>query len=221
MGLPPEPFVTSWLRADHNAASVFIRRLERLTMRVQLRRYQPASEETIRAAEQACGAIFTEDYKRFVRMYDGAIPEDCGLDGDDEIAVDQFLPVATLADHVARIEGFPNQAWPIAEDSGGNVLYMRAGDARVHFWHHEFDGDGRAVASSFGELLDRLVLVDPNTVKLDPKQVRSVWVDPNFIPKFDRSISWRTVVTPLPTPRAPRPPAPEFHCESRRGPSTV
>ncbi len=64
----------------------------------------------------------------------------------------------------------------LAEDSCGNYFTVTKNGA-VWFWDHETD-DLEQLASSVSEFVAHCV--DPPPVELDPKQVKSVWVDPTF-----------------------------------------
>jgi hypothetical protein len=70
---------------------------------------------------------------------------------------------------------------PFAEDSCGN-LFTQIQSGRICFWDHETD-DLTVIASSWEEFVGGCV--EPKEVKLKPGQVKRVWVDPNFKPRFD------------------------------------
>jgi hypothetical protein len=63
-----------------------------------------------------------------------------------------------------------------AEDSGGNYFTTRE-DGAVWFWDHETD-DLVSLASSVSEFVTHCA--DPAPVELNPRQVKSVWIDPEF-----------------------------------------
>jgi len=69
---------------------------------------------------------------------------------------------------------------PFAEDSCGN-LYTQVPDGSICFWDHETD-DHTVIAASWEEFA--IGCVEPKEVKLKPGQVKRVWVDPKFKPKF-------------------------------------
>jgi hypothetical protein len=70
---------------------------------------------------------------------------------------------------------------PFAEDSGSN-LFTQIQNGSVCFWDHETD-DLTVIAKSWEEFASGCI--EPKEVKLKPGQVKRVWVDPNFKPKFD------------------------------------
>ena len=79
-------------------------------------------------------------------------------------------------------EGFSNAKFgaPFAEDSCGN-LFTQFPNGSICFWDHETD-DLTVIAASWDEFA--IGCVEPKEVKLNPGQVKRVWVDPNFRPKF-------------------------------------
>jgi hypothetical protein len=73
------------------------------------------------------------------------------------------------------------EACVIADDSCGN-FYLRVCDGTVRFWDHEIEQDKML----FPSVREFLIALSPRTpVDLKPGQVKRVWVDPNFKPKFE------------------------------------
>jgi hypothetical protein len=64
----------------------------------------------------------------------------------------------------------------LAEDSSGNYFTTRE-DGAVWFWDHETD-DLFSLASSVSEFVTHCI--DPSPVELDPSQVKSGLIDPEF-----------------------------------------
>ena len=67
----------------------------------------------------------------------------------------------------------------LAEDECGN--YFIEIDGEVVFWDHETNGR-KVLSSSLKEFVSGCEA--PSEVELDPGQVESVWVDPEFAAKF-------------------------------------
>jgi len=67
----------------------------------------------------------------------------------------------------------------IAEDGCGN--YFVQTNLKVHFWDHE-TRESVVLAQSLNEFIAGCVA--PPEVELEPGQVKSVWVDPEFAKKF-------------------------------------
>lgn len=72
----------------------------------------------------------------------------------------------------------------IAEDVGGNCFTM-AEDGAVWFWDHETQ-DLTRLSSSVAEFVS--LCVDPPPVELDPKHVKSVWIDPAFAKSIGKNV---------------------------------
>ncbi|HEX3657733.1 MAG TPA: SMI1/KNR4 family protein [Pirellulales bacterium] len=67
-----------------------------------------------------------------------------------------------------------------AEDECGNA-FVSASDGSIHFWDHETD-DLVMLAASWNLFVEGCHLLKPT--ELDPRQVESVWIDPEFAKKF-------------------------------------
>lgn len=67
----------------------------------------------------------------------------------------------------------------IAEDEDGNYFIKVAGE--IHFWDHEI-GKTEAIATSIEEFIAGCIA--PQELKIEPDQVKSVWVDPEFAKQF-------------------------------------
>jgi hypothetical protein len=65
----------------------------------------------------------------------------------------------------------------LGEDACGN-LFLYAPDGSVSFWDHETE-EQTPLARSVEEFL--ALLVEPAPVVLKPGQVKSVWIDPEFL----------------------------------------
>jgi hypothetical protein len=72
----------------------------------------------------------------------------------------------------------------LAEDVGGNCFTV-AGNGAVWFWDHETD-DLLLLSSSVAEFVS--LCVDPPPVELDPKRVKSVWIDPAFAKSIGKKV---------------------------------
>jgi hypothetical protein len=144
-----------------------------------------ASREAIAALEKRYGAL-PPDYAAFLGAHDGATPPGNELTGTNgNIYVRRFLLAAEILGWAGRIEFFPPELIPVAEDDFGNVIGLSSEDHRVYFWDHEVDGL-TLIAGSFGQLLERLVPFDLSSVELlQSGQAELVWSDPNFKPKFN------------------------------------
>jgi SMI1 / KNR4 family (SUKH-1) len=152
-------------------------------MNIRLDSCTPATSEDLLEAECDFGALFPADYRAFLLRYNGAIPEENVSRDDPNINVIRFLPLSISIKQRHLIEGFPINGWPIAEAPSGNYVYIRNDSLSVFFWDHEIDQD-KKIAGSFGEFLDSLEPFDSDSIELKPEQIKSVWVDPDFKPKF-------------------------------------
>ena len=72
----------------------------------------------------------------------------------------------------------------IAEDEGGNY-FVAASDGAVLFWDHETD-DLTPLANSLQEFVAQCIAPPP--AELDPKRVKSVWIDPAFARSIGKKV---------------------------------
>lgn len=153
-------------------------------MRVKLSNYEPVDHETVEKVSEELGAPISEEYKRFLMKYDGAVPEDNECETDEDASVERFIPIRLVPSTARMVAGLPSGAWPIAECGGGDYVFMRAHDEAVYYWFHEVDDGGRKISTSFDAFLSSLRPWDARSVKLQSDQVVSGWVNPDFKPQF-------------------------------------
>lgn len=72
----------------------------------------------------------------------------------------------------------------LAEDVGGNCFTVSE-DGAVWFWDHERD-DLLHLCNSVSEFVAQCI--DPPPVELDPKRVKSVWIDPAFAKSIGKKV---------------------------------
>ncbi len=143
-------------------------------------------DSAIRDAEVQLGCLIPSDYRTFVLKHDGATPApNIFASSQNQSEVRRFVRLSEAASLRASIEGFPSKAIPVAEDSCGNYVWLDHKTGAVFFWDHELEQDGEKIADSFEAFLASLEPFDPQSVRLEPGQVKSVWVDPSFKPEFD------------------------------------
>ena len=153
-------------------------------MNVQLEKYQSIPDDDISKFEADLKVSFPPDYREFVSKYDGATPEENVFENDANVSVDRFIPISQMKRRASGVEGLPPDALPIAEAPSGNFIYLRKSDFSVWFWDHEIESGDKELASSFDRFMQKLVPFDIDSIQLQPGQVKSVWVDPDFKPEF-------------------------------------
>lgn len=153
-------------------------------MNIRLTKYSGASDDAIKQAEDELRVSFPADYRSFVNQFDGATLEVNSFGGDARFSVDRFIPISEIKARSGMIEGFPKDAFPIAEAPSGNFIYMKQNDFSVWYWDHELEAGDFKLSPSFDEFLCELQRFDIESIQLRPGQVKSVWVDPDFTPEF-------------------------------------
>ena len=133
----------------------------------------------------AVGHVLPQAYLDFVETHDGAEPESNSVElVNNETGVRSFIPVREASHLIREIDGFPCGAVPLAEDGCGNYFYLNPQTGGVHFWDHEVEGSDELLAVDLNGFLQKLAPFDASEVKLKPRQVKRVWVDPSFKPEF-------------------------------------
>lgn len=152
-------------------------------MAIPLPRTAAASDTSLAALTERYGALPPE-YVKFLANHDGVKPPSNVLEGTNYgVSVNGFLPASDIVERADLVEGLSSNLLPFGEDDSGNFVCIGADDHRVYFWDHEVDND-KVVAESFDEFLRRLEPFDLSSVKLEPGQVKRVWVNPGFKPEF-------------------------------------
>lgn len=134
------------------------------------------SEKQLLDLESKFGIKLPEDYRNFLKKYNGGYPQPDGFDfanGEDGSSVDKFLEISDSVNE-SIIEYFnnykdriPENYFPIAKDPGGNLILIgiNNADSKVYFWDHENEieeGDipsmdnMHLIACNFKEFIDSL-----------------------------------------------------------------
>ncbi len=151
-------------------------------------RLGPATEavsvQQLDALERSLGASLPIDFRVFLTRHDGSKPEtnSFSVDAGNESGVNGFVPARSLARQRAALVGrIPRNILPIAWAEGGNYVCLNLADAGdVLFWDHETEMITH-LADSFDEFLLLLRPFDTSSVEFKPGQVRSAWIDPEFL----------------------------------------
>jgi cell wall assembly regulator SMI1 len=155
----------------------------------------PATPEAISEFERLCGFSLPSDYRDFLQRHNGGEPTPDAFPispsfGDGSIGM--FFGLHDGDDSLAdayrdRFDSVPAHMIPIADDGCGNFICMSLAETNcgsISFLDHETDIH-HPVASSFITLLS--ALYEPPPVQLKPGQVKSVWIDPDFLASLNKS----------------------------------
>src|SRR5687767_5420943 len=148
----------------------------------------PCSEEQLRVLEAALGARLPDDYRTFLRRHNGAAPEPniFPVGEANGSGVNRFIPVSQiLRERESLAVEIPPAALPIAWAEGGNYVLLDLGrDGLIAFWDLELPERLAPLSESFAEFLSGLRPFDTSDVELEPGQVQSAWIDPDFLKQF-------------------------------------
>src|SRR5688572_9418620 len=95
--------------------------------------------------------------------------------GQDEFELRNLFPVQAWKPHTEACRAVGSLVF--GEDSGGN-FFLLAPDGLITFWDHETNEE-TVLAQTIDEFLGGLV--EPTPVVLNPEDVISSWIDPEFL----------------------------------------
>lgn len=156
-------------------------------MKVKMTKGRSALPSDIENLESEVGGALPNSFLEFIRQHDGAEPETniFKVGGTNESGVIGFIPVREVPDERANIENLPPTAFPIAWAEGGNYVFIDAASGAVYFWDHEQPTPPVQMASDFAAFVEMLEPFDPSSIKLKPGQVKSAWIDPDFLKSLE------------------------------------
>ncbi len=155
-------------------------------MKVKLTKGRSALLSEIEKLESEIGRALPHSFLEFIRQYDGAEPETniFKIGNVNESGVKGFIPVREVSEERRNIENLPLASFPIAWAEGGNYVFIDALSGSVYFWDHEQPVPPVQMASDFAAFIEMLEPFDPGSIRLKPGQVKSAWIDPDFLKKF-------------------------------------
>ena len=157
-------------------------------MKVQMKRGRQAQSVDIDRLEQEIGGALPTAFLDFVREHDGAKPDIniFKVGNGNECGVNGFIPVREILVARAHMGDLPSTTFPIAWAEGGNYVYIDVATAgAVYFWDHE-QPTRLELAPDFSAFIDQLEPFDPRSVQLKAGQVKSSWIDPDFLESLQR-----------------------------------
>lgn len=157
-------------------------------MKVKLTKGRPALPSDIERLQREIGATLPNSFLEFVRQHDGAEPEIniFKIGSANESGVSGFIPVRNITGERANIDALPPTAFPIAWAEGGNYLVIDAASGAVYFWDHEQPTPLVRMAPDFAAFIEKLEPFDPSSIRLKPGQVKSAWIDPDFLKNLEQ-----------------------------------
>ena len=152
-------------------------------MPIKLKDPSLTSMADIKNFERNLGKLLPENYKEFLLNYNGAKPESntfkIGIDND--CGVDRFIPISKIIDEAKNIDHAYTSQIPIAWAEGGNYILLDLETGKISFWDHEIPEGQVELAPDINSFIDQIEPFDPNSVELKEGQVKSAWIDPEFL----------------------------------------
>ena len=151
-------------------------------MNIKMKKCGSASQSEVKAIEDHIGTSLPREYRSFLADYDGAEPETnvVSISEKNASGVNRFIPARDILREREGIENIPPRAIPMAWDGCGNYFILDITTGEVLFWDHE-TADLTRIAESFEGFLSTLQPFNPDDVELKPGQVKTAWVDPDFL----------------------------------------
>ena len=157
-------------------------------MKVELKEGKKAKEKDISVLEKYIGQTLDIQYREFIETNNGAIPTDNSFPVDGEKymgGVNEFIAIENILLERKYLNDIPPQAYPIALSEGGNYVFLDQGDGgAIFFWDHEIEGGISKISENFKEFLLMIEPFDASAIKPAPGQVKSAWIDPDFLKQF-------------------------------------
>jgi hypothetical protein len=153
-------------------------------MKIKFKRGRTALDADIRCFEIELGFGVSDSFKAFVAEFDGCEPETniFKISEDNDSGVNRFIPIKEIGKERKNIENLPIWAYPVAWAEGGNYVYIDQGEnGAVFFWDHEDPENVFKLAENFESFLSVLKPFDASSIELKPRQVKSSWIDPDFL----------------------------------------
>jgi hypothetical protein len=158
--------------------------------------------DKIKELETSFSMKLPHDYRDFISVYNVAIPEANKFENVTiTTSVSKFFGISEhegddLSAQIQTYEGrMPRKIIPIGLAGGGNVICLRLEDGTIFFWDHEQEapegevpgyGNMLPLAPSFSDFLMRLQPFKTDDVTLNPEDVISVKIKPDFHEKFKK-----------------------------------
>jgi cell wall assembly regulator SMI1 len=153
-------------------------------MKIALGRGRPVSEVEISAFEADAGLKLPKQYREFLLIHNAARPENNIFDipGGNQSGINEFIPLNKVSSEKKNVDGVSCCFLPVAWAEGGNYvcLDLDAG-GEVFFWDHEEPSDKLRLALTWNQFLMMLEPFDVSKIELKPGQVKSAWIDPDFL----------------------------------------
>lgn len=154
-------------------------------MKVGLKGGRQAAEGDISALEAVIGQPLDGQFRKFVESNNGADPEENSfpVDGVAHVGgVNEFIAIEDIISERRNIDDIAPRAYPVASSEGGNyVILDQDQGGTIFFWDHEVEGGISRLADSFDVFLNMLEPFDATSIKPAPGQVKSAWIDPDFL----------------------------------------
>ncbi|MFD1337148.1 SMI1/KNR4 family protein [Oceanobacillus iheyensis] len=160
------------------------------------------NEEEFDNLEKKLEVILPKNYKRFLEINNGGMPELNIIELEDEeiesFSITEFFGIGISAINDLKYqfemykERIPNRNLPICRVEGGNVVCMNIDHETISLWDHDtelIDNDTLSVkslikvANGFEEFLS---IIKPYDQDVDEYKVNDVWIDPDFIKELNK-----------------------------------
>jgi len=152
---------------------------------------RPPSETEIAAFEIATDCTVGDAYRRFLKQWNGAKPENnwFKVGERNHSSVTRFIPLAEIPKELSLLKSeLPRGSFPIAWDESGNYVCLNSRrNGEVFFWDHELPERTVTLSQGLDGFVDHVMEpFEPTKLKFEPHQVKSAWVDPEFLKQLKK-----------------------------------
>jgi hypothetical protein len=116
--------------------------------------------------------------------YNGAEPETnvFKIDASNDSGVNRFIPLTQILEECHFLDHVSEGVFPIAWAEGGNYVVIDLEDnGAIYFWDHEEPEIKHKLATNIEHFVSSLEPFESSKVELKEAQVKSIWIDPDFL----------------------------------------
>jgi len=152
-------------------------------MSVKITKTSPLSKVDIDRFISELGNKLPSSYEKFILLYNGAKPATniFKVNKDIKCGVNQFIPVSKIKNEIKYIDSVSSTKIPIAWAEGGNYILLDSNTGKIYFWDHEAPETQHELSQDINGFIKQLEPFDVSTIELKEGQVKSAWIDPEFL----------------------------------------
>ena len=152
-------------------------------MTIEIRDKKKISNTDILNFENFYHCRVPKNFIRFLYKYNGGKLDSnvYKINENYDISINKFLTLSEMEEIIPHIENIGECVFPFALVEGGNYLLINFENGSISYWDHEEPYKKYFLSDNIQGFLLKLESFDVNSVDLPEDQIKSVWVDPEFL----------------------------------------